>query len=721
MRLLDSLKRSMGAGEFAEHAAYLSRTRELSTDGLKTQPQGGAKVSVRNISRARNFDLAGYRAAYRASTNEPVRRAVIYPTMMCNERCKFCYYLDMIENPKKAPSKELPLGGARHRDLENLKLELEVYRRYYDLTHVDITGGEPTIYPDIVEMIRYASQIGIEPCIISNAQRPQIWEKLIDNGLQDALLSIHGFQEEQDHITQKKGSWRRLMQTVEELKRLDFSHRTNCVVGIWNYLYLPDLAKTIADQIGPRIHNFIVFNPHEGNQWGCNYEGERRAFDEQAGYSAIAPYLKEALDILRENGIWSNVRYMPLCLMTGYEQHVCNFYQWQFDPYEWFYHQYSHREFAQMIEAAKARGFYGDGLDAALCSIGRKETKNNVYAESCKECSVYKICDGIYPQYETYFGLDEFKPVHHPEGPIEDPMYFRNRYIGYRIPKEAWAGRSAGVVADYGPHRGIWSAENETARSLDREPGATAAAALESRAQRAAPSGFWHTFTLPDGRRIAGEKPASVSEEWARWGLPGDLTGKSFLDVGCFDGGFSLEAYKRGAAHVLAVDAVTTGGMEWLLEQGDWFEFRECGVYDPGFTELGRFDLVLCAGVYYHCSDIMQLFCNLRQVTAGELYVEGVVDAHDKSATPRFEFFPGAELNGDPTNWWRPNAAGLLAMLASCGFSARDREIRGDRMIVRATPGPELPRHNHRCSSRMATLDRWVAPQSGSPGAGQER
>jgi MoaA/NifB/PqqE/SkfB family radical SAM enzyme len=458
MAILQSLK-SLFSGTRPEGHAYLDAAADLYTDDLNTQPQGGGRIPAKEIAQPSTFDIEGYRKLCAESTNEPVRRAVIYPTMMCNERCKFCYYLDMIDNPRKPVSDDLPLGGARHRDFDRVKLELEIYRRYYDLTHVDITGGEPTIFPKIVDLVAYAREIGIMPCIISNGQRPQAWEELIDNGLHDALLSIHGFEEEQDRITQKPGSWKRLMKTIGEFHRLDFTFRTNSVVGIWDYQYLPALAETIATEIRPRIHNFIVFNPHEGNQWGRDYDGERRTFEEQAGYSAIAPYVKQAIDVLCAHGIWPNVRYMPLCQMEGYEQHVCNFQQWQHDPHEWFYHQYTHKQLAELTAKAKAEGRFGTGIDAALSLIAARETQGNVYAKSCEDCSYRKICDGVYPQYESHFGLDELKAVQHPAGPITDPMHFRKPYVGYRIPKESWHGPSPEVVAKHAPSGRIWASD----------------------------------------------------------------------------------------------------------------------------------------------------------------------------------------------------------------------------------------------------------------------
>lgn len=35
---------------------------------------------------------------------------------------------------------------------------------------------------------------------------------------------------------------------------------------------------------------------------------------------------------------------------------------------------------------------------------------------------------------------------------------------------------------------------------------------------------------------------------------------------------------------------------------------------------------------------------------------------------PVMRFYPGTELNNDPTNWWGPNIAAIYAMLKDVGF-----------------------------------------------------
>jgi tRNA (mo5U34)-methyltransferase len=47
-----------------------------------------------------------------------------------------------------------------------------------------------------------------------------------------------------------------------------------------------------------------------------------------------------------------------------------------------------------------------------------------------------------------------------------------------------------------------------------------------------------------------------------------------------------------------------------------------------------------------------------------------------------FEFYPGAELNNDPSNWWSPNAKALEGLCKAAGF----REVR----ILTKRPGFSL-------------------------------
>ena len=67
--------------------------------------------------------------------------------------------------------------------------------------------------------------------------------------------------------------------------------------------------------------------------------------------------------------------------------------------------------------------------------------------------------------------------------------------------------------------------------------------------QELAEKGWYHSFELPDGTRIEGyNQLGTLRKRYARFPIPADLTGKSVLDIGAWDGWFSFEAERHGAA-----------------------------------------------------------------------------------------------------------------------------------------------------------------------------
>ena len=103
----------------------------------------------------------------------PTRRAVIDINRPCNARCRMCYYTYDQSDWSKT--------------LEDAKSELrEAFER--GNTSVDFTGGEPTIYPQMTEVIRYAESIGLHTCIITNGLAVEKVKKLADAGCTEWLL-----------------------------------------------------------------------------------------------------------------------------------------------------------------------------------------------------------------------------------------------------------------------------------------------------------------------------------------------------------------------------------------------------------------------------------------------------------------------------------------------------------------------------------------------------
>ena len=322
---------------------------------------------------------------------ELTRRGVLYVGRACDLDCIFCYY-------KHGQLKKF-------RPLQGLEQECDIFNKFYGNTHVDITGGEPTIYPKITELVKHCRSINLLPTIITHGQRlsKELVGRLKQAGIEDFLVSYHGSEEVHDYLTQKKGGYRLMRAGIENIANAEVPFRTNTVVTKYNYRSLPTLARDFMD-LGQQVINFIMFNPFE--EW-ISVKGQ----DFQAQYSHAAPYLMEAVSLLSSQGIEVHVRYMPLCLVPGFEKYVMNFPQLPFDKWEWDF------KCGHLLRSEYDYLYY-----ALKESCARYEQ-----GPPCQRCSLRLICSGLPKQYARELGWDELKPR---DGMIvRDPIHFNTMKV----------------------------------------------------------------------------------------------------------------------------------------------------------------------------------------------------------------------------------------------------------------------------------------------------
>ena len=163
--------------------------------------------------------------------------------------------------------------------------------------------------------------------------------------------------------------------------------------------------------------------------------------------------------------------------------------------------------------------------------------------------------------------------------------------------------------------------------------------------------------------------------------IPPDLTGKSVLDIGAWDGFFSFECERRGAARVLAIDTFAWDhyGKDGFLLAHEMLkskvEHQRCAAEDIDAATLGTFDLVLFLGVFYHLRSPIQVLDRIRAVTTGTLICEthALVPAfHEKY--PLVSFFPGDGLEAGLKYEFssEPTIEAMRQMLRSSGFTKVD-------------------------------------------------
>ncbi len=205
-------------------------------------------------------------------------------------------------------------------------------------------------------------------------------------------------------------------------------------------------------------------------------------------------------------------------------------------------------------------------------------------------------------------------------------------------------------------------------------------AELEARARKIT---WCHPIDL--GQGVITRPEWHVRQRFARrvkfLSLPDDLTGKTVLDIGAWDGFFSFECERRGAARVLAIDTYA-----WDVHGKDGFllahealnskvESMRLAAEDLDPKEIGQFDLVLFLGVFYHLRSPVAVLDRLRTVTRGTLVCEthGLVPAvHGRY--PLISFFPGDghEEFGKYEFTAIPTIECLRQMLVSAGFAQID-------------------------------------------------
>jgi tRNA (mo5U34)-methyltransferase len=242
----------------------------------------------------------------------------------------------------------------------------------------------------------------------------------------------------------------------------------------------------------------------------------------------------------------------------------------------------------------------------------------------------------------------------------------------------------------------------------------TVAHSDEDLRRRAAEIAWFHTMDLGTGLRTSGIY--DPSRTLRRLGLPEQLAGQSVLDVGAWDGYYSFEMERRGA-EVLATDDYSWGGGGWGTKAGFDLAREVLGSsvrslqIDP--LDLspealgGRFDIVLMLGVLYHLRDPLLVLERVASVTGGLLVLETEVGML-LTRRPAAEFFPGTELNEDPTNWWAPNVAAMTGMLRAVGFRSIEVAWRRPLPLRMAKWAKHLRTPPRQKLMRAITTDRFV-------------
>ena len=159
----------------------------------------------------------------------PGKIAATVFTVGCNFRCPFCH------NPELVLSTQLSVHSKSQNE-EQVKSFFEFLKtRQGKLDGICITGGEPTLQPDLVEFIARIKKMGFAVKLDSNGTRPDILKELFDKKLVDYVaMDIKASLENYEKVCNTKLDLERTKLSVDLIKNsgVDYEFRTTVVPGL---------------------------------------------------------------------------------------------------------------------------------------------------------------------------------------------------------------------------------------------------------------------------------------------------------------------------------------------------------------------------------------------------------------------------------------------------------------------------------------------------------
>ncbi|MCA9655188.1 MAG: radical SAM protein [Myxococcales bacterium] len=292
-------------------------------------------------------------------------KALIKVGYACNEHCAFCHTQD--DRHVQGPTAEIDAKIRRAAALGH--------------TMAVLSGGEPTIRPELLHWARLSASLGMDLGLVTNGLRlayPALVDRLLSHRLRYVYLSLHGGSATvHDRCVRTEGAFGPAMAAVENLHphadEVDLT--INCVVTRANVEHLIELVDRLRPF--PRWKLKLSMVEPKG--------GARHLLQLVPRVSHVAKRVREAI----EHGLAHNPGQtmlhggLPLCLLPGLES--------RFDDLR------THG-FRTMIEVGEPDFFPVDDL-------------NKCQPEPCQGCALAGPCPGLFRVYAERHGHGELRPV----------------------------------------------------------------------------------------------------------------------------------------------------------------------------------------------------------------------------------------------------------------------------------------------------------------------
>jgi len=187
----------------------------------------------------------------------------------CNFDCPYCHNPDLVREPSNCPN--------------NLNTGI-VYgfldQRRGFLDGVVISGGEPTLQPDLADLCRKIKDLGFSLKLDTNGSRPKVLQNLIDKGLVDYIA----MDLKTDPVLYRsfiKPDFRSdpIVASVELIMAsgIDYEFRTTCVKPIVTRRTIENILQLIQGArlyVLQRFRNSELLHPEFFQEGNCEFDNE---------------------------------------------------------------------------------------------------------------------------------------------------------------------------------------------------------------------------------------------------------------------------------------------------------------------------------------------------------------------------------------------------------------------------------------------------------------
>lgn len=302
---------------------------------------------------------------------QAMERLELHLTYTCPEKCVFCS-----EEHRMQKYRKYPVTWGRVAKILRTHAQRGV-------KNVHFTGGEPTIHPKFVSVLRLAKKLGLRTSIgtIGTMLSREKFAKEALPFLDEALFSLHGHTAEiHDGLTRKEGSFQQVVRAVEMCRRVkpSFPIFFNTVLTKQNVETLPQTIE-FARSFGAQL--IVVSNTTPEGAGEDNYPNLAVSLEK----------LKEIIPKAAEKADNAVVRFfgMPMCVMGKY-------YSWSNDL---------HWDPRVTVEwGAQPGKIVFDGI------YSWTPARKRIHVDCCNSCDRKAVCMGVFEQYAKNWSTDILEP-----------------------------------------------------------------------------------------------------------------------------------------------------------------------------------------------------------------------------------------------------------------------------------------------------------------------